>query len=281
MSTGDKRQRKSISFCRQVDSAVLKTQQSAKKDSQAIINAIRTLLDEQYTLAWPHLLALNSGISRNIVPHHRLLATAFLKNINSIYAAMQINADGYPGYARPTIRSCYEFVILAKYVSCSGDLALYKKWYDGEKISLSNDVLNKVKSPSTEVIRSWWKELSSQTHATIYGQQQYFDYKEIKDQININFDHLLLILHLNYLLLKKYLITSSSRYYTDRYSPSTEHLIAEERLKRIFGNLSKYNGNETKLLLRTYQRTWVCKSVPDTEVQAPPHEAFILWQEDS
>lgn len=138
-----------------------------RKDIKMIIS----LFNHQYRIAREYLWSIEA-LPETRTETTQILLTAYLKNIISIFSAFRLTNSGLFGPARVIMRNSFEFLILSKYCSLSSNNNLLKKWERGNpKISLRNDVLNKIKKPDTKEFIDYWGLLCKYSHASIYSIQ--------------------------------------------------------------------------------------------------------------
>ena len=137
-------------------------------------------LIDQY-LVLQHKMA-NFGVGlfvNNVYRFHEsksLVFNAFQSNLFHLHSARLLIRNGLVGSAYPILRLTYEGLIYAKYCSVSKDVKLYKRWESGDhRLSLRNDVLNKLRTPQIDELLGLWTILCRVTHFSTYSGQPGLD----------------------------------------------------------------------------------------------------------
>ena len=105
-----------------------------------------------------------------------LVFNAFQSNLFHLHSARLLIRNGLVGSAYPILRLTYEGLIYAKYCSVSKDVKLYKRWESGDhRLSLRNDVLNKLRTPQIDELLGLWTILCRVTHFSTYSGQPGLD----------------------------------------------------------------------------------------------------------
>jgi hypothetical protein len=117
---------------------------------------INDLLNMQYEIAWIYIPVVQQ-IADYDSDLFDVTATIFSKNLVAFYSSIELTKKGLYGPARVLMRYIFEGVTIAKFCSISMDRNLIQKWNDGIHVSLTNDVLNKIKSPDNQELKSFWK----------------------------------------------------------------------------------------------------------------------------
>lgn len=229
------------------------------KEDRVIINSLFNL---QYKLAREYLWTINLDMLGVTEKATIILATAWSKNNISLYTAYRLTNEGLYGPARLILRHCFEFLMLSKYCALTSNDSLLQKWDKGDSnISLTNDVLNKLKKPKKDEFFEFWKLLCKFTHATIYSNQPgiKIDKKEI---IEIKFNYLFIrtLLECNYHLLNSYLINDSIKFYGDYYGKGKKYTSdIRKKIRSLLVSHKKDMKKKSKKLIYDYKLKWTIK----------------------
>ncbi len=238
----------------------LKNKKIIEVEHSEEIELAKNMFNSQYQLLLEYSCVLNSHImisQKNVETD--LLMTALLKNMDVFYTSIDLNIRGLYGGARTLLRYIFEYQLIAKYCAISRDAQLLSRWENGSNISMQRDVFNKIDYPNVYEFKELWRLLCKFTHATIYSQQKYLDYKDNKLEVSSNFTFLKILLELNYHLLNSYFITSSMKFYVNHYGNPE---ISKE-LRRIMKDLIKHSKKDmeeaSKKLIYNYKLKWRIK----------------------
>jgi hypothetical protein len=242
----------------------------AKFDKDALSNAaaitkafgpqyqlIRDLTDYQFALAATHAFGLPEH--PDSPKHSPLLLSVVYKNLINFYSITRLIEAGLHGPARALLRYAFEGAVIAKYCTCRSDFQLFEKWDSGKYIHLTNDILNKIRSPDTKPFRTFWTELCQFTHATNssmqVGLQFDFNRKDIYSSITLT----LILLRMNYHILNTHILTRLVRYYALRYG--TANFIAKIRHsgRPLLYKARQFNSRKAGILVKNFKSTWNTK----------------------
>ena len=155
-----------------------------------LINAQFKVLERtSWTLA-------NSDFSGRGVTEPALFSTLH-KGTFLFHSVIDLTKRGFYGSANALLRSIFESLIIAKYVSVSPTASVFNSWIEGEQIHLTNHVFNRIRSPETPELLNLWKALHKTAHATVFASQVYLEYDKIQTEIAVNLSIVPLLLCMN------------------------------------------------------------------------------------
>jgi|GEM_PF-5910971 len=100
-----------------------------------------------------------------------LVYTSVIKNINSLFAVIELTKDGQFGAAKNILRQIFEFLMLAKYCGITKDEKTSQDWINGSNIDLFKKTIKYLKEPYKNSIVDFWKILCLYNHGTVHSQQ--------------------------------------------------------------------------------------------------------------
>jgi len=221
---------------------------------------IESLLDLQYDVASIYL-----PIAMQFVNYKhgliRILVSAFYKNLFAFYGAIDFTKKGLYGPARPILRYLFESVTIAKFCAVSLNQTLIAKWNNGDHIGLSNDVINKIKSPDNLSLKLFLKPLNSFVHHTKSSQQISFDIDENRNEIIFNISVLKVLLECNYHVLNRHIVNNEVIYLVKTYGEvrHNEILKLKKELRERFSTSRKRLLSAHKGVIRDFTKVWLVK----------------------
>lgn len=226
----------------------------------------KNILDYQYQLFNEHISLAANCTFIDTGKYGKLLATTLHKNLFSFNAAIGLTEEGMFGSARLIFRNIYEYLVLSKYVCLKDDIKLYRKWENGDNISLKRAIFSNIKDPRSKALNLFWQSLCQLTHSTIYSQQVNIEYDDDnKVNIELNLVYLRILLDMNYHLMNTYYFTSSMKYHLDRIDRE-ESIFEVGMLKLTKGELKELLiksraelKEEPRKIIYDYKRKWQFK----------------------
>lgn len=222
------------------------------------IEITKKIFNIQYFLAMKYGAYLYYGLVFK-EKHTELIWSAFLKSMYSFHSAFDLNNKGLIGSSRILMRYIFEFLIIGKYASLSGDDIFLSRWENGEEIWMSKDIFKKILYPNSQEIKNVWKLFCGFAHGTKRSQQADLNWKENKNEISLNFILIWMLLEINYHLLNSHIINDKMRYYLREYGDYEEIIHFKNIIKKIFNLTKKWMGNEPKKVIYDYKLTWKFK----------------------
>jgi len=191
-----------------------------------------------------------------------VMVSAFYKNLFAFYAAVELTQKGLYGPARPILRYIFESLMIAKFCSVSRNQDLIQKWHNEEHIGLSNEVINKIKTPDNSGLKKFLRPLNSFTHATRSAQQILFNVDENWNEIYLNTILLKVLLECNYHVLNRHIVNPSAIYYVKEYGENLhDHAVKlKKELREKFSASRKDMPKEYKEVVRSFTQTWLIKT---------------------
>lgn len=187
------------------------------------------------------------------------LLSALHKNTFLFYAAVELTQRGLFGPANTLLRPIFESLVIAKYCTLADQATVFERWLSGEHIHLTNDILNRIRHPATDELRSFWKSLNHLSHATIYSQQFSHSYSEIKSEIGATLSLVQLLLYLNLHLVRRYFLTPATVRFTRLYGDAKAFGECRERARILSEIARKSFTKPGKQVVREYCAAWEIK----------------------
>ncbi|MFC4299864.1 hypothetical protein ACFO0J_17615 [Castellaniella hirudinis] len=181
---------------------------------------------------------------------------AIHKNQVALYSSLRLTQRGLHGPARAILRHVFEAQIIAKYCAVSDDRDLYTRWRTGEEVRFSPGILKKIKKPSVDAFRTFWGDMSSFVHATVYAQQVTINIRNSPEDIDVNFVFLKTLLNCQAHLLTAHLITPSMHYYAKRYSGAGAVPALKKELRYLLSETKMQVSPLPRKIIRNYCATW-------------------------
>ena len=220
---------------------------------------IENLLNLQYDVAEIYLSVVD--FVRRDTDLLSVMLSAFIKNLFAFYAAIDLTQKGLYGPARPILRYIFESVMIAKFCSVSQNQNLVQKWHNEDHINLSNDVINKIKTPDNLVFKDFLRPLNSFVHPTRSAQQIRFNVDNNWNEIDLNIVLLKILLECNYHVLNSHIVNQSFIYLIKEYGDKEhENGVKLKRELRKKLSLSKTSmPKEYKRVVHGFTQTWLIK----------------------
>ncbi len=188
-----------------------------------------------------------------------VLISALHKGVFVFYSALDLTRRGFYGPAGALLRSAYESLVIAKFVTISHSTSVFDAWIKGNQVHLTNHVFNRIKKPEIFELRYLWKSLHQTAHATIFAQQVYLEYPLIEEEIALNLSLIQILLCMNQHLLGTHFLTKQTVRYTKMYGDSegfdVARRTASELAKEIRGEFNKSG----KQVVREFSASWDVK----------------------
>lgn len=190
------------------------------------------------------------------------LISSLHKGMFLFYSTINLTKRGFYGPGNALLRSIFESLVIAKYVSVSPSTSVFDSWIDGEQIHLTNHVFNRIKSPKIPELMILWKSLHKSTHATVFSQQVYLEYSEIKTAIAVTLSIIQLLLCMNQHLLGTHFLTSSTIRYTQMYGDAEEFKQVRHDARELTKELREGFTKFGRQIVREYCASWKLKGKP-------------------
>ena len=230
------------------------------------IELIEEALNADYAIGSYYMpIILNLNIAERH-PRTDIVFSAYHRNLFALYASVELTNKGLFGPSRSILRHVFESLVIGKFCSLTTNNDVYLRWQQGQTIYFTNNVLNKIKKPSSTVFKEYWGIMSEFVHASVYAQQMSFDWEHLHGNIQFNWDLTLALIECHYHLLISHLITPSISYYADYasfHSGQNERTKLSQRKKLIrslFSDAKKSSIPPFRRLIRDFKRTWVLES---------------------
>lgn len=244
----------------QIDSLISSNRQEINNNFDDYISITKAIYDIEFALANSYVGAIVHGWAWKD-GNSDLLWSAYIKNLYTLYSAINLNNDGLVGSSRQLLRYTFEFAIIAKYVSLSNDVRLLDKWNNHGDIGMARDIFSKIIAPDSIAIKNVWKMLCGYAHSTKYSQQGDLRWLSNESNIKINYILFWMILEINYHLFNSHILNGSLKYYLKSYSDDYKKIIElKGYLKKLFTLTKKIMGNEPRKAIYDYKLTWQLKS---------------------
>ncbi|UZJ43814.1 hypothetical protein OOT55_14275 [Marinimicrobium sp. C6131] len=221
---------------------------------------IESSINFQYELASHYMWLINAPIGVRINEVNDILTPCFHKSMIGLTTAFYLNRQGLWGAARPLIRHAFESLIVAKYCSVNNDSEIFDKWVDGLGIYFTNGILKKIEHPSTEEFSRFWGLMSEYSHSTVYALQPDFNFDDYRDDIDLNFVFIEIMLECKYHLLISHIITSDMKYYQDRYKDKERASELRRLLTANYSEAKKGMAKGSRCLIKDYRCSWKINS---------------------
>lgn len=218
--------------------------------------AIACAINDIYAVASRYLWVVYREVYADVSPVQNVLFPCFHKSLLGVYTSHDLTMSGLWGAARPHLRQAFESLMIAKYCSTNPSSDVFDRWVDGVEIYFGNAVLKKISSPDPLEFRELWSLLSDWSHSTIRAGQPHLELKGTDNEAGLNFGTTEVLLQWLYHLLVSHIVTSSVRYYGDRYRRSEEVDLAKKRLQAIFKHHRSVLGPGSLRLIRDYRAAW-------------------------
>lgn len=220
-------------------------------------NIIRKIIDTQCDIYQQYFWVFELHGLVKLKPEHRILATAFYKNLISFNSAIELSLSGFYGSSRMILRNIYEFLLISKYIGISNDSELYQLWENGQNISVQKAVFKKIDLKDKEVLKAFWSDLCKYSHSMIYSQQiEILLSKGSLYQIKLTIIYLRILLECNYHLLNNYSLTSSIKYYANTYGDLSGVSELKSNAKKLLSSNRDKLDAYPKKIINSYKSKW-------------------------
>ena len=230
-------------------------------DFEELIDKIHVILNlEEDMLAAYNAIANVEG--RKLMNITQMSIAIIYKNLDYIYATTKLTKSGQYAASRVIFRNIYESLVILKYVSLSDDKQLLEQWIDGEEINVGRKIFIKINSPKSEALEIFWADLCRFCHSTSYSYQEGYDYSVIKDELEVNYVIILVLLYMNYHVLNRYVFSDRMKAMADRTIVITGELSLKKRrelLRDILKECKKIVSPETQRILIDFSKVWKFK----------------------
>ncbi len=187
------------------------------------------------------------------------LLSALHKGTFLFYSAIDLTKRGFYGPAGTLLRSIYESLVIAKYSTVSSSREVFESWIEGNHVHLTNHIFNRIKHPDLQELRYLWKSLHQTAHATVFAQQLYLEYPQIKRDVEINLSLIQLLLCMNQHLLGTHFLTSPTIRYTRLYGDPASFEKARQEARDLVRNIRCSFTKSGKRAFREYSASWKVK----------------------
>ena len=220
---------------------------------------ISEMIDKSFYLAGHYVWIINMPHIARLNPVNKILLLAIHRNFISFCAVLDLTRRGLYGPARMILRHIYEGLVIAKFCALSSDRKVFERWEQGEYIPLTNEILNKIKTPDPDPFRKLWKVLCAFTHATVFSHQEILDARKNLDEIVITFQITRALLECNYHLLVRHFATPSMQYFEKAYGDGHEVPDLKIKLRKLFAHSHMHMFPPFNKFVITYRRSWILK----------------------
>lgn len=193
---------------------------------------------------------------------HRLAFVAFHKGLIALASAMKLVESGLTGATYSQIRYAFEAVVTAKYFRMLKDDLSADAWFDGKDFYFTNVVLKKIPKKFGLPLREYWNDISQVNHFTASSGQIVLS-TDVSTSVNgptseSSLVHIEKLLHFFAHLQRRYIITTSARYYTFRYSEELAHLdqVSQKQLTVVLAASSRYLLSKDRQFIRHFSAAW-------------------------
>ncbi len=241
-------------------SETIKTEESVAAAFSIPLELLADLLDAQFEIvdhtAW--LLGQQHLNGRNDT--ETAVFSAVHKNVFLFHSAITLTKSGMYGAAGTLLRPIFESLHIAKYCVLSKNDRAFNRWIAGDYVHLTNDVFNHVKNSTLPETRTFWKALNQLSHATVYAQQIFASYEEIKTEIGSCLSLIQVLSVLNHHLLTRHYLTSQVIRYTRIYGDHASFQSARDRASKNVATIRSSLTKDAKRLVREYVSAWEIRS---------------------
>jgi hypothetical protein len=189
---------------------------------------------------------------------NKILLAVILKNFVSFCTVLDLMERGLHGSARMILRNVYEGLIISKFCALSPDRKVFEQWDNGVNVQLTNDVLNKIKSPEIDPFRKLWKVLCSSAHVTIYSQQASLEAENNLDGIQLAFHITRTLLECNHHLLTQYFVSFPIESFADD-GEGQQILAFNAELQHQFSSSRKHLFPPFRKFIAAYKQKWILR----------------------
>ncbi len=242
-------------------SAYVERSKNAHLDLISEVYAGEDRIVEQHLVLQHRLANCWVGLFVNEVYHFdepkRLVFNAFQSNLFHLHSARLLIRNGLIGSVYPILRLIYEGLVFAKYCSLSKDFTLYRRWESGDhRLSLRNDVLNKLLHPSIEELLTLWTSLCQVTHFSTYAGQPGLDLDYTRREIKVGYAIVSMLSLFNHHILNRHLITPAAEYYVKAYGNQRVFVTTRRDLRVLNKELRITISQKGNKLVRDFTAAW-------------------------
>ena len=227
------------------------------KEFEHCSSRIRKIIELEYRIASSYFWLIDGIGCANVSEAYRPLTRTFAANLVFLNTAFELTLDGLYSNARPLMRQAFEGSMIAKLCSVDPALDVHDKWLDSQYIQFTPNILHRIKSPSTDDFRTFWKDLSGFTHASHDSGQPDLSNEAALSHAPLNFIFLQVLLAINYHLLSSHIVTNSLRHYQKNYSDYqglSSDRTALTKLLRI--GSTPWMAKPARNIIKTFRATW-------------------------
>lgn len=251
-----------------LDEITKQNKETLENDATHMIDNAKRLIDIQCGIASHFMSWWNAEGMPPMREENRalspILLSGFHKNIINFYAALELTTLGLYGPSFPLIRNIYEWLMVCKFSSLSGNTHIVDKWHKQETIYFSNSILKKIIIPDSRPFAEFWSIVCGTSHATRTSGQISIKVDYIREDILANLAILNALLECNYHLLNTHLISSEYEYMAKFYC--TRYQIAEYKIPdlrkeahKVFRENRNFLSKDSIELITAYKRKWSIK----------------------
>ena len=168
-----------------------------------------------------------------------MILSAIYKNLLSFCSALELTRRGECGSARMIFRNIYENLVISKYISIQKDNILLNKWENGEDILINKEIFRKIKKPDSKELKEFWNSLCAYVHGTVYSQQVDLEFNNLKNDFNLNFVFIKILLCMNYHVMNSYALTRNLKYYTKTTLDYLEDGLYQKKITKMREEIKK------------------------------------------
>lgn len=220
-------------FFKQISMNVKNNYKMSKLEFIKDINIIIMNLNKQYDLLSSYIATMMHDPYAHGEEYTEMIFSAVYKNLLSLCSALELTRNGQCGSARMIFRNIYENLIISKYISIKKDYVMLKKWENGEDISVNREIFKNIKKPNSNELKEFWKSLCCYVHGTVFSQQIVLKFDELKNDINLNFVFIKILLCINYHVMNTHALNQNLKYYTKFGLDCVESGLYNKKIKEI------------------------------------------------
>ena len=233
-------------------------------------------LTEKYTIRYI------MGIGNN--RHSDMVLSTLYKGINNMQAIMDLTLSGHIGAARIVMRNVFEYLVMGKYFQLVSDERAVEKWQNTEYINIDRRVFQRTIYPDNrnkEAFLRWWKLLCQYSHATRASGQVGFLFKELEQEIHVNFSFMFMLFSMLHHFMSNFLANDYFRNYADSLpvyneedAPRQSLNQCTQELKTLIKTIRSMLSKECKQILSYYVAAW--RVVPGLSKREPFQNAPMV-----
>lgn len=176
------------------------------------------------------------------------------------HSVIDLTKRGFYGSGNVLLRSIFESLIIAKYVSVAPGTSVFDAWIEGDQVHLTNHVFNRIRSPQTPELLILWKALHKSAHATRFSSQVYLEFEEIKKDVGITLSIVQLLLCMNQHLLGTHFLQAPTIRYTRIYGDAEAFDEARADARHITKRVREGLTKSGRQVFREYCASWKVKA---------------------